>query len=264
MEELRIENWDMFLQVANRLDVGDSFSLPYAFRGHADKEWKLQSSFHRAINTECISEKDALGLENATLNEFKSQAHFHLQPNEYSLTTDTISWLTMMQHHGAPTRLLDWTSSIFVAVYFAVNAEFEKDGSVTLVHTGSVVSGINSLFGDTTVPTTEALIKKDYLSEGAPHTFVFAARLSKSKRMAAQQGFFSVSRNVLGQHEEILRGLFNKPNSQEMFRKLIIPMELKRVFLKKLRQMNVTANSLYPGLDGLGKSVTELLNASRN
>ena len=264
MEELRLNNWAQFSQIIDHLDVGDPLNVPYAFRGHSDVDWLLQPTFLRSLAENNINEERALALEKAALSEFKSQAHLHLTANEYSLTTDTVSWWTVMQHHGAPTRLLDWTSSIYAAAYFAVCGDFEKDGAIILVHTNSVHSKMDELYGDATFPKTENEIQSNYLQVNAPSALRFAGRMSKSSRMVAQQGFFSICRNIVGDHGKIMDEIFQDKSNQEVYRKLIIPNNQKKIFLRKLRTMNVTASSLFPGLDGLGKSVKELLDVATN
>ena len=67
--------------------------------------------------------------------------------------------------------------------------------------------------------------------------------------------------NVLSSHGEILRDAIPEESEKELFRKFVIPSPRKNDFLKKLRNMNITANSLFPGIDGLGRSVGELIQA---
>ncbi len=259
MEPVVINNWNTFTQMTEHFDVGDVVNNSYAFRGHADSSWSLEPTLIRIFKENNITEEKAMELEATALTNFKSQAHLHLTPNEYSLTKDTVSWWTVMQHHGAPTRLLDWTSSMYAAAYFAVSSNFTTDGSIWIVHTRSIDDKMVELYGNTTFPSNENLIKQTFLELNAPKRLTFTARMSKSARMVAQQGYFSICRNVLGDHGEIISELFNDESQRERYRQLIIPAAQKRIFLKKLRSMNVTASSLFPGLDGLGKSVKELL-----
>jgi hypothetical protein len=57
-------------------------------------------------------------LEHLVIDEFKSRAPMHLTPP--SIPADKFTWLALMQHYGAPTRLLDFSNSPFVALYFAI------------------------------------------------------------------------------------------------------------------------------------------------
>jgi hypothetical protein len=47
---------------------------------------------------------------------------------------DYLSWLVLMQHHGVPTRLLDWTENILIAVYFAVSDKIECNGELWVMN----------------------------------------------------------------------------------------------------------------------------------
>ena len=78
--------------------------------------------------------------------------------------------------------------------------------------------------------------------------------------MVAQQGLFTVSRNITTEHSKgILDTLQGSQGEIEghQFSKLTIPGEIKRELRSRLRYMNLTAASLFPGVDGLGRSVTE-------
>lgn len=93
---------------------------PVWFRGQASKDWKLVPS---------IARNPDIPPEMNLIKKFKQSASILLNP----LPTNLIDWLFIMQHHGAPTRLLDWTESPLVASYFAadnVKEDISKDGVV--------------------------------------------------------------------------------------------------------------------------------------
>ncbi len=84
----------------------------WIFRGQASK-FALEPSIWRQESSLPVP-----ALELMVLNEFKARARNHLNPR--SIPTTTLDWLALMQHHGAPTRLLDFSYSPFVALYFAI------------------------------------------------------------------------------------------------------------------------------------------------
>jgi hypothetical protein len=67
---------------------------------------------------------DWSALEELVLFEFKARARMHLSAP--LIPTDEITWLAQMQHYAIPTRLLDFTYSPFVALYFAMRNSHEK------------------------------------------------------------------------------------------------------------------------------------------
>jgi len=253
MKTTTIPSWDNFLKVISHIDVGEVGKVAYTFRGQPNSSWGLKPSLLRYFD-DGITAKEALEIEKLGLAEFKSTAHLHMPQNLFSKTKDTTSWWVMMQHHGAPTRTLDWTTSIYVAAYFAVHGDQETDGAIWLVHAGILQEKMGVV-----CPKTEEEVKKVFLSPDSPPYVFFVTRQTKTDRMAAQQGIFSVCGNVIGNQEEIFeRELINTPDKL-MYAKLVIPSKLKPLFVRKLRAMNITAMTLFPGIDGLGKSVAELI-----
>jgi len=234
-------------------------TLRYAFRGQSDASWDLEPTLLREIRRLNQSEEVKLQVEQRCLQVFKSQAHLHISTNLLSATKDTVSWWTLMQHHGAPTRLLDWSGSLYVAAYFAVAGHGDLPGSVWVAHVGTVISLMKELHDEQDFPRSEEGIMDRFLQPGAPHSLLFVEKRTQTDRMAMQQGLFTISRNILGNHGAILRDVsLNQTNEMHLLR-LIIPAKQKKHFLKKLINMNITAKALFPGLDGLGRSVRELL-----
>ena len=249
MTEHEIEDWPQFVRIAEALDVGDPSKLTYAFRGHSNDGWELLPSLLRGIGQE-ISEERALDIEGSARVEFLAQAHLHLNPQTLPAQKDAIGWWTLMQHHGAPTRLLDWTESFYVAAYFAVAGQPESAGAIWCVQVGVAHEQAVAKYKWAGNPETVREIEKEYLQSGAPQVVHFLHTKLKTNRVVVQQGLFSICRNVLGDHGAILEETMPAGGGKMVFQKFVIPAHLKTVILRRLRNMNITANSLFPGLDG--------------
>lgn len=228
IDPIEINSWKHFTDIVDALDNSSALNTPYAYRGQSNEKWGLVPSLLRHMIGKEITELDALNIEKSALEEFKSQAHIYLSTNELSSISDMLSWWSVMQHHGAPTRLLDWSASIYVAAYFAVTESLDKDGAVWVLHLHESNQRMSTTYGDLAFPSNDNDIKENLLKEGAPHHVVFLGRKSKSPRMVSQQGYFSVCRSVTGNHGEVFDTLFPEQEPKEYYRKLIVPSQLKR------------------------------------
>lgn len=97
----------------------------YWFRGQSNSSWQLRPSLYRITQNLNLSDQQAIELETAALAEFRSKAHLFVDSSLLDKVTTLPCWWALMQHHGAPTRLLDWSTSPYVAAYFAA----QQDGS---------------------------------------------------------------------------------------------------------------------------------------
>ncbi len=165
-----------------------------------------------------------------------------------------------MQHHGVATRLLDWTISPYVAAYFAAIESLEEPGVIWMVHVESVTRFMEHTYRKSyTYPIKGAELERAYLRPGAKPVFYLIKLELHTERMTAQQTRFSVSYDVLADHGGIIASTLGRRRSLVFHRKLIIPKALKPEFVRRLGQMNITARTLFPGIDGLGRSVSELV-----
>src|SRR5215469_15080320 len=113
MNSIEIDSVDNLIYLIN--------SLPnnYFYRGQADASWYLQSSLERIVGSNWSAET-ARKFEDFALKSFRPK--FHLYDRENVQPGSKLAWLSIMQHYGVPTRLLDFTESPYVALYFALEA----------------------------------------------------------------------------------------------------------------------------------------------
>ncbi|GIV45375.1 MAG: hypothetical protein KatS3mg036_0193 [Ignavibacterium sp.] len=119
-----IEKWEQIKAISTK-------SSAYVFRGHKEREWELKPTLERAANKFYMNNSQLFGHEYLILREFQSVAGQYLNklPNNKNL----LEWYSLLQHYGAPTRLLDFTRSIYVAAFFAFESSCNE----------SVIWGLN-------------------------------------------------------------------------------------------------------------------------
>src|SRR5436190_21822744 len=98
--EREVSSWKELRDV-----LEDLASAGWAFRGQADATWPLESSLTRYLSTFGGSPDKWVARERKILKTFERKAHLLLSRTPAPL--ETLEWLALMQHDGAPTRLLD-------------------------------------------------------------------------------------------------------------------------------------------------------------
>jgi hypothetical protein len=120
--EIRFERWEELKAYITQSFI-NRHSMDWVFRGHSSKGYRLESTLDRLPTR---YQKDTA--EQYLLYQFQKAAHHYL--DYAALPQTTLEWLALMQHHGAPTRLLDFTRSPYVASFFAVESHRGTDWRV--------------------------------------------------------------------------------------------------------------------------------------
>ncbi len=244
MEDITVSSWahlqdELFADSWNE-EIG-RFRSRYAFRGLSDTSYQLETTLMRLGGT-------FADLEPHLLRNFRKYARRNL------VEQDSIwHWLSVAQHYGLPTRLLDWTYSPYVALHFAT-ANLEKyhlDGVIWAVNYLKTHQQLpqplqNSLAGEGANVFTVSMLTDSLpnLPSGGNYALFFEPP-SIDERISNQFALFSVMPDAKGVLSEWLQ------QHQSFWRRIIIPAALKWEIRDKLDQANITERVLFPGLDGL-------------
>lgn len=261
--EHRIDDWHHFQQVANDLlPPTDPSHVPFLFRGNSTTFPDLTPSLTRFVLR--LTPEDALGVEEQIGRHFRSLLHLYahavgidsLMPPFEQLKT----WI-VMQHYGAATRLLDWTASIYVAAYFAVERSWDQDGVIWFFHGQALRQAMLNRYQEDAIALAEDGLRDPNARPSVQPLFPSLWAGVVTDRMLAQQSAFTFSPAIFADHhheiETTIVGYGDCPSV--LYGRLLIPAKLKREFLRRLYSLNVTAASLFPGIDGMGRAVAELL-----
>jgi type I restriction enzyme M protein len=192
----------------------------WVFRGHSSVEYKLIPSVGRLQHTS----RNRTKLEESLLAMFERQ-HFM-----YTNRVPNNRWelLALAQHHGLPTRLLDWSFNPLAALYFAVEQNPADDGVIFALNALKKVSQ-SKITSDDPLAITR-LVK--YIPT------------AQTQRIIAQEGLFTLQPDV----ETPLSGQLHDDWQLE---KMIVPAKTKAGFLYELFRQGIHRASLFPDLDGL-------------
>jgi len=219
------------------------FRSDYVYRGLEDASYSLTTTLNRLGESH---------LEKHLLRNFRKYSQ--IDHRDKSIW----NWLALAQHHGLPTRLLDWTYSPLVALHFAVAnfSSFDKDG---IIWAANYVDTMNSLPDQLSciikeegshIFTAEMLDRAVKDLKGleklkAEDFCVFFEPPSMDNRIVNQYAVFSMMSNPNTTMSNWL------PKREVRYFKIIIPAKLKWEIRDKLDQANINERVLFPGLDGL-------------
>ena len=233
----REEDWAGYKKYTTTLE-----GRRYLFRGQAER-WRLRTSFHRAGRANLIR---FVGEDIQSLHRQLSARTKHV----FNLTSgdENGAFFNLVQHHGYPTPLLDWTYSPYVAAFFAYRnitngeAEGASSGDKVRIHVFDQRLWQRDFHQPLNVLRADAFVS---ISE-------FLA--IENERMIPQQAASTITN--LDDIESYIRFKEGTANKQYLWA-IDLPVSERRQVIEELSYMGITAGSMFPGLEGACEELRE-------
>jgi len=240
-----ISSWQEFKTQASSL-------RGWAFRGQSDATWPLNSTLSRYLSDHKVHERAWPIMEARILRIFKRKAH--LFASDLPEDSDSFEWLALMQHHGSPTRLIDFTWSPYVAAFFALE-QATRDAAIWSVFPPQL-AGADKYRSIRVSQRDEANelgpwipgnFEKHFLVSDKQFALIGEPR-RMNQRLVSQSGTFLTPSSIKLPAERIL-----PPTA---VKKLVIRTDaVRRDAMEDLYSMNISYATLFPGLDGMARSL---------
>lgn len=222
--------------------------LPVWYRGHANESWELKPYYDRLSKAP---------VEMELLCKFRQNANLLLsqppsKPNEFS-------WMFLMQHYGVPTRLLDWTESPLVALYFALDDKNpenkDKDAALWVLY--PLELNKHSTADSVYIPSFDddwlANYSVEQYAKGKDNGILPIAAIAtrNNPRIQAQLGVFTIS------HRKKIS--IDKIEAGSHCVKLTIPKENKVGLMDEIKTLGISRFQIFPELSSIGECLKEEL-----
>ena len=229
MKKIVTKEFDSWSQLKGFIDGTFAFYSNYVFRGHAEYNWKLESTLTRAISK--LKNKTDVGeIVQNHLIAFKSNLRGRCGFDLNEISENEL--YAIGQHYGLLTPLLDLTFSPYVGLFFALQGKSKTKKRCLWAIEVSLVDEINDLDPD---PLSNIVYLINPLS-------------NDNQRLINQQGLF-LKLPIQKTFEELVEKTNYIEDGTQLFQ-IIFPDSLTEDFLSRLNIMNINNLTLYPDLEG--------------
>lgn len=218
------------------------------YRGQANKSWDLTPGFYR----------NDMGISESTLlKKFKQSASMLLNKDP----ANTFSWMFLMQHYGLPTRLLDWSESPLISLYFALE-NYEKHENTDAIlwclkptelnNEANISNGGESNF----IPSfDDEDIIQSYSIDSVTSSRVSMNPIAtiatrNNPRIQAQQGVFTI-------HHQGKTAINKLSNNKNFLTSYVIHADNRPKVLSELKTLGFSKFSLFPELSSISEHIKQ-------
>ena len=274
MDNIMIKHVSDFISLVESNSAKYKDNPHFLFRGESLTTYTLVPTLYRTRN--CTPNKFVYlypNTERKILLEFMTEAAGYVD----SLSVDDFSrWVEFAQHFGVPTRLLDWTSNPLIALFFACIDNLNQDGRIYILHSRAYKELADKANRD----EMEGKMIKDVVKgmileqeKGFKYPIIYAP-YHLDKRMVAQASRFMVWGSILKPLDELITELEKEGKSQVWIKKqcgkgaiadvledamvlasVVVSGKYKKRLLHELDALGISYASIFPGLEGLGRSI---------
>jgi len=213
------------------------------YRGQRDPSWKLQTTFHRFAADVGIDLPKYLSTVIPEIHHHVCAQYNEIfdmdDPNEFG------SFLSLLQHHGFPTPLLDWTLSPYIATYFAF-----RDVNLKNPHGEHV-----KIFVFDYQAWQDSYQQPLDLKGLSPYVSVVRPHAKHNPRLIPQRGTYTVT-NISDMEDHLLRAQ-PKGESKIFLHTALLPVKETVKIMRDLNLMGINEMTLFPGMDGICKTLKE-------
>ena len=261
----RVADWP---ELKRRLSA---FGPEWVFRGHAGASWPLATALERTASADRAADEWRM------IDHFRRRASLYLPPQLHITDDDIFGWMALMQHYGAPTRLLDVTRSPYVAAFFALEEPVcgdDEDAAIWAIDTSACARQARRVLGkhwDLTEAEAARVVDHEHarlvhrlvVPPGQCVPAVFPVEPWRfDPRQSAQQACFLCPGDVTRPVREQLEAVLASPGDRAIVQ-LCFSRALRQEAVEDLWRMNVSPASLFPSLEGQARALRMLLTQPR-